>query len=853
MSRRNKMSNLPKVHCGMTDQKAIDYCKKSSMYLKDDIVKLATKCGVTDIANKNRDQLCESIAKAVISGEHLKLDCHDQGKRCKYGNKNEITMLAKKCKVDPNGTKEQVCARIAQSILSLPVKSDTPSSSASSSGTPIGTPPIGTPIGTPPGTPLGTPPGTPIGTPPGTPIGTPPVSQCILKNLTIQDLETSYNKQQLLKICNDNGIQCKAGWSKKDLAKALIAFAGPSPPNPPCLENMQNLPSVNDLMTYKKEVLIKMCDIKRIKYSKSSTKLELAQALFSCTCDDGTPASSSSSSSSSPSPTPTPTPIKNQSGILSDCVSKLTKEETSNGLKQLFKELNLLGLPSQKADMAEYICASKENKKCKAPTWDCEGDFICDISSKEYPNGEGVCLPKKFAESRKPHKTIKLPSGITVIGMPSIINKLEKEIEDASKKLSSTTSTSTSTTHSRPPTTVSSRPPVSHKKQSDNTYCYDGLTYDQLNMMTIDQLKAKFFGTTGSKINISVNGWTKGEIVAYLCAKGQNNYCNSPDWTCEGDYVCDANTNPGICVRPDFAETQLKRLIKGKKKYDSVELNGRKIIGKPEIIKILKEQLQKSRFPSYEDPIRSPSPELLEYEINGKTIYGTKDAIAEFIKHAPEAEKPLTPLVSEVGVPFKKDKVPEAEKILTPVVSEDDVPFKKIKEPEAEKPLTPLVSEDGVPFKKDKVPEAEKPLTPLVSEDDVPFKKVKQPEAEKILTPLVSEVGVPFKKVKQPAAEKVGLSKKPPTTKVIGTPPPLVEDPKTPDYPPPVTPPLQYEKPLDETPVIEKRVSRKKSIKSYDEIPEFLEEIQVEESPDIEELEDLRTHLLQCLGLSTRR
>ena len=144
-------------------------------------------------------------------------------------------------------------------------------------------------------------------------------------------------------------------------------------------------------------------------------------------------------------------------------------------------------------------------------------------------------------------------------------------------------------------------------------------------------------------------------------------------------------------------------------------------------------------------------------------------------------------------------------------------------------------------------------MDPLVSEDDVPFKKDKVPAAEKPLDPLVSEVGVPFKKVKQPAAEKVGLSKKPPTTKVIGTPPPLVEDPKTPDYTPPITPPLQYEKPLDDTPVIEKHVSRKKSIKSYDDIPEVLGEIQVEESPNIEELEDIQKHLLQCLGLSTRR
>ena len=184
------MSNLPKVHCGMKDQEAIEYCKSSRMYLKDDIVNLSTKCDVKDIDKKTRDQLCESISNVIISGDHLKLDCHDQGKRCQYGNKDEITILAKNCKVDPNGTNKEVCVRIANSIVYLPThsNSNTPSSSSPIETSPIETPPIETsPIGTPP---IGT---SPIKTPP---IGTPPALKYILNhppNPSIDTLKTYWS------------------------------------------------------------------------------------------------------------------------------------------------------------------------------------------------------------------------------------------------------------------------------------------------------------------------------------------------------------------------------------------------------------------------------------------------------------------------------------------------------------------------------------------------------------------------------------------------------------------------------------------------------------------------------------
>jgi hypothetical protein len=803
------MSNLPKVHCGMKDKEAIDYCKNpKKMYSKEDIVNLATRCGIEDAHKKNRNDLCDLIAKQVNNGESAMFDVHTKAANCTKYQKKEIIALAEKCKVDTTGTNEQICARIAKSILSLPAthsNSSTPSASSSSSGTPIGTPPI----------------------------GTPPESKCIMKH----------------------------------------------PPNPPCLEKMRTLPSVEDLMTYNKDVLKQMCDIKGIKYSTKYNKLQLAQALFSCTCNDGTPSSptpsSSTPSSSTPSsptpssPTPSPTPPKT-SGTLSNCVASLTSgksKEKAERLKELFDELNLKGMPKKQSDQAEYICASKQNKKCKAPNWDCEGDLVCDISTKNFPNGEGVCLPKKFAESREPHKTYVLPSGTKIIGMPSVINELKREIEK-NAKLSSQTSKTSSSTHNRPPTTI---PPVSHKPQTGsslyNTPCYAGLTYEQLNKMTIQELIAKFFGTTGSKINISVNSWTKGEIIAYLCAKGQQNYCNAPDWTCEGDYVCDASTNPGICVRPDFAEKQLQRKTQGKTKYDHMFLGGRKIIGKPEIIKLLKDQLQQStRSPSQPDhPIHQHSsgspPQLFQYGSNGKTLYGPKDAIAQFIQTVePAGDMPLTPLVSEKSEGehvLAKPKKPEPTTPLTPLVSEKSKvehvlakPKKPEPEPEPTKPLTPLVSEKSKvehvlakPKKPELEPEPTTPLTPLVSEKSKVESVIPKPKKPKIVKPPVK------------------VSAKPKEPEPVGTPPPIVKDPETPDYTPPTTPPLPIKKPEDGTPIsIPKKKAKVADLEKPEhvtkgELSHILAEIQEEEEEgnDIKYQEKIAKRLAECLGLSTSR
>ena len=100
--------------------------------------------------------------------------------------------------------------------------------------------------------------------------------------------------------------------------------------------------------------------------------------------------------------------------------------------------------------------------------------------------------------------------------------------------------------------------------------------------------------------------------------------------------------------------------------------------------------------------------------------------------------------------------------------------------------------------------------------------------------------------------------------KVLGTPPPIVKIPKTPDYTPPKTPLFLYkkpddEKPDDETPVNETPVKAdKKKSSKLKKVPEedveiMLGEIQEKKETKIEDFKDSLQAIAKCLGLSTSR
>ena len=561
-------------------------CNLKNQYDDDDIKRLAQKCGIRNADHSTREHLCGQIARSISSGTFNP----DNSPEC-----DEIKELAGKCGVSTSGSKEEMCQGIARSILSLPT---TEYSEREYS---------------------------------------PGEKKCVLKKDTVSDLVKNNTQNELVEMCKQKGMACSSYWTKQKLAETLIACAGPSKPNPVCLPKMDSLPSIEDLVqNYSKNDLREMCDLKKIKYTKSSTALELAKALDACTCPEDFDPEETFSDDESRTPDYTPPERSSRtasyfgtsSGGSSDKSSSVDRyrselaKESAPRLKELVKELNLVGPPTTRDDIIEYLYSSKKNKRCVAPEWNCDGDLVCDISTKDYPNGEGVCIPEGLAKSRKNHASLTLDSGVKIVGMPSVIKKLQ---DDLARKRADITGPARAPTRSppeRPPPRPSERSPggpfarlppkpslKSHLSKYDRP-CIGDYTYDQLIKMDKEDLVNNFFGDP-PKINPTLLNrnkqqilkLTKPEIVAYICSIGQKHHCKSPEWNqCEDDYVCDVSTDPGMCVRPDLADKQTS--LKSKNYLNSL-FNEKRVVGKKSRIDQINMDLSKSLETSR---YRSPSP-----------------------------------------------------------------------------------------------------------------------------------------------------------------------------------------------------------------------------------------------------
>jgi hypothetical protein len=99
-------------------------------------------------------------------------------------------------------------------------------------------------------------------------------------------------------------------------------------------------------------------------------------------------------------------------------------------LNQLFvKEggLKLRGRPNNRDEMIGYLCSVEQNRRCKSPEWECEGDLVCDASNQP---DEGVCIPIDLANDRLSTKGIHkmIFNGKTIIGNITAIKSLRKAL-----------------------------------------------------------------------------------------------------------------------------------------------------------------------------------------------------------------------------------------------------------------------------------------------------------------------------------------------------------------------------------------------------------------------------------------
>jgi NACalpha-BTF3-like transcription factor len=417
---------------------------KCNTYNRMDINLLAQKCGVS-IEGKNSD-VCDRIAQAVLNGTYTAQAPASSSSRtptptptptpiapkcdtkCKSKDlRADVDLLAKKCGVSTEGNKKQVCDRIAEAVLNGTYAVPAPSSS-----------------------------------PTPTPIPSKCDTKCKSKDLRADvdllakkcGVSTEGNKKQVCdriaqavlngtykvsepstssstpsspsssktKSCvlNPTSVKELNKLSKSELVNALHSCMKQTKSN--CLPNMETLPSVDDLVEhYTIEQLKKMCDIKNIKYTNSMSARQLAEALDACACESvytkpSTPIYTSKSTSKSTSND-------------DDCFKKHRDKKVTE-LKELYKKLGIMGAEKTKEALTEYLCSTK---KCKNPDWVCEDGLVCDASVANFPDGEGVCIPRDLAEKMiaKTHKYI--PPNKQTISTAKNFKKLEEILKKSTQ------------------------------------------------------------------------------------------------------------------------------------------------------------------------------------------------------------------------------------------------------------------------------------------------------------------------------------------------------------------------------------------------------------------------------------
>ena len=96
-------------------------------------------------------------------------------------------------------------------------------------------------------------------------------------------------------------------------------------------------------------------------------------------------------------------------------------------LKQLMDEAKIeKGRPTNKQNMADYLCAIEQNGRCDPEKGvDCEDDLVCDAQAK-------VCLTKALADKRKLQSII--INGKEIIGTATALKQLQKNLDKNVKK-----------------------------------------------------------------------------------------------------------------------------------------------------------------------------------------------------------------------------------------------------------------------------------------------------------------------------------------------------------------------------------------------------------------------------------
>ena len=329
------------------------------------------------------------------------LGCDMPQKTCETSSKYkkpDILALAKKCGVtNLEGTRKELCARIAQRLGPVPEPG------------PVAPEPLVAPA--------------------------PQVVEGDDCNMPQKTCETSskYKKPDILALAKKCGVTNLEGTRKDLCARIAAKMAGmvqpePAPQPAPVVggELDCNMPqkTCETSSKYKKNDILdlaKRCGVTDLGGTRKDLCARIAARMAAGVVPEP------------PEPVPVVVPEPEPVVVVPvpvgpDCYGGKTYEELIklkvDELRELMNKADIMkNRPTNKQDMAAYLCAVQQNGRCDPEKGvNCDGDLVCDAQAK-------VCLDRELAGRR--NQEIVQINGKTIVGTPAAIAQLRKKLEAA--------------------------------------------------------------------------------------------------------------------------------------------------------------------------------------------------------------------------------------------------------------------------------------------------------------------------------------------------------------------------------------------------------------------------------------
>jgi hypothetical protein len=354
--------------------------------------------------------------------------------------------------------------------------------------------------------------------------------------------------------------------------------------------------------------------------------------------------------------------------------------------------------------------------------------------------------------------------------------------------------------------------------------CFDGYSYDDLVDKKVTELR-KLLEKAGVK---SGRPTKKVQMAQYLCDVARNPRCDvAKGVECDGDQICDASNQPGVCISPALAN---------QRGYDSMMWGNKKVIGTKAALEKLKKIIDAKPAhiptPHISSKIDLPTDIAKEIKafVRSRRIGATHTVINAEIKTIAKIIKPLVAII-RAGTVTPGDLPDDKELNMLGLMYPRDELFDGVIANLM--PQTPLIVVDELiptpplptPTPRTPTPPTPTPPTPT---PPTPTPRTPTPRTPTPRTPTPSPV-----KPRTPTPSPVKPRTPTPSPIKPRTPTPSPVKPRTPT-PSPVKPP-SAPKPPEGTAIVD--------------IEEILRQIQQGGGDEIGELAATQSAVLKCLGL----